>query len=94
MKKLDKRTTAKLPVIVNRKGGKRVIEVRRASNEEIMQDSLNRRGVIRLRVTVQIGNGRGDYVGFQGASSYKEVSSIKKAREFESKLRDFVKGDW
>lgn len=87
-----RKPTKMIPLIVNRKGGKRVIEVRRASNEEIMQDSLNRRGVIRLRVTVQIGNGRGDYVGFQGASSYREVSSIKGAREFEKKIKEFVEG--
>lgn len=87
------RPASTIPLIVNRRGEKRIIEVRRQSNDEIMQNSLNTRGVIQMRVVLQIKNGKGGtYLGYQGASSYRAVKNIKEAREFEKKLRQFVEG--
>lgn len=79
-----------LPIIVNRRGAKRVIDVRRESEAEIMQECLNRGKKIRLRVSLQIANTVGDYYGWHGTACSRECRSIKEAREFERQLRAFV----
>lgn len=78
------------PVLVNRRGQKRVIEVRRESNTEIMQDSLNANGIIPLRVMVQIRDSHGRYFGWQGEAVLRAAKSIKEAREFVKRLKEFV----
>lgn len=62
------------------------------ANEELLQNSLRKHGSIRLRVAIQIGDRKGKYWGYQGSSSYREVKSIKEARDFEKRLREFVEG--
>lgn len=81
-----------LPILVNRRGKQRTIEVRRDANEIVMQQTLNSRGVIRLRVVIQIEDGHGNYLGYQGESSRTEVNSVKDARLFAKRLREFVEG--
>lgn len=85
--------TPTIPMIVNRRGGARVIQVRKEANEEIMQASLLKHNLIRLRITMQIGTGTGTYLGYQGSACFRDVKSIKEAREFERALRKFVEGE-
>ena len=90
MRSGNRKPKQNIPIQVNRRGKQRVIEVRREANEEMMQGSFRERGFVRLRVMVQIGVGHGLYVGFQGATSFRDVRSIREAREFERALRKFV----
>jgi len=87
------RTTTNIPLQVNRNGKKRIIEVRRLANEELLHAALLKGGAIRLRVAIQIGDRKGKYWGYQGSASFRDVRSIKEAREFEKAMRKFVEGD-
>jgi len=84
--------TTMLPLIVNRGGKKHVIQVRRESDTEIMQNSILKTGKIVLRVAIQIKGRAGQFYGYQGSGSFRECPSIKAAREFEKALRRFVEG--
>jgi hypothetical protein len=86
------KNTPMLPVVVNRKRGKVVIEVRRESDTEIMQSSILKYGKVRIRVIVQIRGTHGNWMGWHGASSRREAPTIKEAREFKEALRKFVEG--
>jgi hypothetical protein len=82
---------SRLPILVDRKGGKRIIEVRRESNVEVMQTCLNMREKITLRVSIQIKDCHAKFVGYQGVSIFQDVKTIKEAREFIEKLQNFCK---
>lgn len=73
-------------------GTRRVHEVRRESNDEILHRAALAGEPIRLRVVVQIRHpeGKGLYVGWQGLSLKKDVSSVAQAREFIAKLKKLV----
>ena len=52
-----------------------------------MTQALLRKGVIKLRLALQIQRTNGKFVGYQGSGFTFEVASIKEAREVVANLR-------
>lgn len=75
-------------------GRKRIHEVRRETNDEILYRATLEGNPIKLRVVVQIGHpeSKGSYVGWQGLSLRKEVGSVEEARAFVAELKKLTLG--
>ena len=82
----------KIPIVETVNGKQRTYEVRRETNEEVMQHALNVAGKIRVRVSLHIYDNRGSYVGYQGSGIIKEVGSIAEARKLRNELHKFIGG--
>lgn len=85
---MTKRLPRKVPVEAK---NKRVVEVRRESNAELMHDRLQRKGKIRLRVSIQIQDATGNYYGWLGCVMFREERTIKGAAQFVERLKKFVR---
>lgn len=66
---------------------KRLIEQRKETNEELMNDSLLRTGKIKLRLVVMVFSKR-KWWGYQGAQIKFEAKSIREVREIIANLKD------
>lgn len=88
MKKLKKNTFVRYV-----DGKPKTNEVRKESNDEILHRVTLTGESIRLRVQVQIKHpDTGSFVGWQGVSLKKEVSTIEEAREFVAQLTKLTEG--
>jgi hypothetical protein len=70
--------------------GRRVSEIRKATNEEILRDTIAKRGYVKLNVSLCIQYGDG-YAGYQGASTTIIVPTLELAEEFPERLREAIK---
>jgi len=57
-----------------------------------MTQALLRKGVIKLRLALQIQRTNGKFVGYQGSGFTFEVASIKEAREVVANLKKSLEG--
>lgn len=79
----------KIPVMVARSGAPHVKLIRRETNEQLMRESLDFRGLVRLRVqpAIQGVTGRSAYCGWHDASVTVEAPGVEKAQQFVAKLQ-------
>ena len=85
--------TKTLPVLVNRRGVKRTIEVRKESELEIMHDCLRAGKSITLRVLVQVRDMHGNYMGWHGASWLEKFWTIGRAQDFVKNFKERKHGN-
>lgn len=89
------RTFKKIPYLENpvdshRRAG--TIRLRRSeTDQQIMQESLLRTGIIRLNIPFRIKHVRtGNYAGWHDSALTVDVPSITTAREFRNKLHEAI----
>lgn len=69
---------------------KRTIQVRKASNFEIMRDAFDKHGYVKFNVSLRVMQPNGVYAGWHGAGITLVASSIEAAEALPKQLRDAV----
>jgi|ERR1700688_1027007 len=69
---------------------KRAIQSRKASNFEVMRDSFQKFGDVRIRLSLTMRSEDGVYLGFNNTSIIVVAPTIEAAQAFPEKLRDAV----
>jgi hypothetical protein len=91
MSKLKKMAVITPPHIKDKTGDlPRVDMVRRNTNDQILREFYNKRGMIRLRIPIQIATVQGAPCGWNGGAVTVEGGDVEIANQFVERLRKAI----